>query len=291
MITVQIINYKTYELTLQTIKTLMQYTIDVDYEILLIDNASDDQSLEQLKISLRTEIEQGLIKVIANPQNGGFAYGNNRGLAKAKGDIIALMNSDMVIQNNVLKAIQEYYQENGPSVIIGPKVVRPNGVFEHGSKRGFPTLKASFLYFSKLDKFIKTKENDYCMLELHEDRCGEVDAISGSFLVIPQTIIQDIGLLDETFFMYGEDLDWCYRAKKKGFKVIYNPELGTVIHFHGQSGKANKNKKVTWEFYRAMLVFYKKHYGQEHFFLTNGLVYIAILLLFFFKRVKNILKS
>lgn len=287
MVSILIINYKTYELTKNAVNSIVKHTSDVEYEIILLDNASSDGSIEKLAIHFKNIIDVGLLKIIANPINGGFSYGNNIGIDHAKGDLIVLVNSDIEINNDIIGNIVKFFKDKSEPQILGPKIVLPNGNFEHGSKRGFPAPLNSLLYLLKLDEKIKLKStNSYRMKELGIDQVGKVDAISGSFFVIPRTIIDKIGKLDETFFMYGEDIDWCYRAKMAGFQVVYNPELGTVTHYHGQSG-LKKNKRIIWEFHRAMFIFHNKHYKAKYNFIINLVVYIGIYSKYLLKVIKN----
>jgi len=288
MISILVINYRTFELTKNTINSIIKHTSDVEYEIILLDNASHDGSIEALEDYFSDIIDSETLKVVKNPFNKGFSYGNNIGINHARGDVIVLVNSDIEINNNIISHIDLYLKTKNYSEIIGPKIVLPDGKFEHGCKRGFPTPESALLYLLNLDEKIKLKSNrSYKMHELGEDEMGDVDAISGAFLVIPRKIIDKIGYLDETFFMYGEDLDWCYRAKKSGFKVVYQPQLGTVTHYRGQSGK-KLNWKVLWEFYRAMFVFHKKHYKKKYNILINTIVYIGIYAMYLAKAAKNL---
>ncbi|MEW9125127.1 MAG: glycosyltransferase, partial [Thermotaleaceae bacterium] len=143
----------------------------------------------------------------------------------------------------------------------------------------------------KLDKlFPNTKAfGAYNLTYLDENEIHEVDCLIGAFMLVRRETIEQVGLLDEAFFMYGEDIDWCYRIKQAGWKIIYYPET-KIIHYKGGSSK-KKNPKLIYEFYRAMILFYNKHYKNKYSWVTRGLVYIGIGTLLGIKLVLNTLKG
>lgn len=287
-LSVIIVHFRTYEMTLNTVMSIVENTSGLAYEIILLDNASGDGSIEGLETALAGFVHQQLVRIIRNPVNGGFSYGNNIGIHLARGDILVLINPDIEIQGNILKGVDDFLRKKDLNCIVGPKIILKNGQLEPGCKRGFPTLKASARYFLKLDHGMVPKgEKPYRMDHHPENEVGEVDAISGAFMAIPRKVMDRIGCLDEQFFMYGEDLDLCYRAKSLGYRVVYNPELGTAVHYRGQS-RRRKKWRALWEFYRAMRVFYHKHYAHEHPFLVRLGVDLGTYLLFIVKAFKNI---
>ncbi len=246
-----IVNYNTFKLTRDTINSCISEPTRYTYEIFLVDNKSTDDSLFQLKEYFKKEISRGTIKVIENDENRGFANANNLAIEKASGDFILLLNSDTL-----------------------------------ACKRSFPNPANSFYKLFNINT--GSSKADYNLTGLDDNGVYEIDCLTGAFMLVRKTTIEDIGLLDDTFFMYGEDIDWCYRIKKAGWKIIYFGEAG-IVHYKGASSEDKKTKrrnpKLVYEFYRAMYVFYRKHYTKKYNFLLNIAVYIGIFVLL----VKNLL--
>ena len=135
----------------------------------------------------------------------------------------------------------------------------------------------------------KRKYGAYTASYLGEDEIGEVDALMGAFMMIPRTVIDKVGMLDEEFFMYGEDIDWCYRIKEAGYKIMYYPKE-KIIHYKGSSSK-KKKAKTTYEFHRAMILFYRKHYNDKYNIFVKILVYIGVALRMILSMIKNLFKK
>ncbi|WP_160683770.1 glycosyltransferase family 2 protein [Clostridium sp. C2-6-12] len=284
-----IVNYNTYALTKQTIDSIILKEHTFQYEILLIDNASSDNSIENLKENFATIISKQILQIHINKANLGFSKANNIGIKKAKGEYILLLNSDTVIKGDCLELCLDYLEHNQNIGALGCKVELADGNLDHACKRGFPTPKASLHYLLKLYKRDPIKYGEYNALNLHEDDIGEVDCLTGAFMLMPKSALDDIGLLDEDFFMYGEDIDLCYRIKKGGYKIIYYPKA-RIIHHKGGSSK-KKRTKVIHDFHNAMWIFYKKHYCKKYNFAVTSLVYIGIWLKYLLEIMKNAFKK
>lgn len=284
MISIAIVNYKTLEITLNTIKFVLEKTKNVEYEIIVIDNASGTEEARLLEEACR---EFSGVSVHANATNLGFGKANNQAIKMAKGDYIALLNSDTELTTDSFSKAIAYLEKTPEVGAVGCRLITPDGKLDQGCRRGFPTPKASLFYFLKAHKWLKRPEMDiYKLSHLDEHKISEVDMISGAFMVLPRKVIDEVGMLDERFFMYGEDIDWCYRIKEAGYKVVYNPNLGDVIHYKGASGKKRKFKTL-YNFYEAMFLFYNKHYLNKYNFLVTICVYLGISLQFVVKLVWN----
>ena len=258
-----IINHNTKKLTVDLIKSIYKNTILTSYEVIIIDN-SDIES-QKLK---KNELDCNILKIsnIIYTSNDGFGVACNKGAKLSKGRYLLFINSDIIFSDNAIDKSINYIKKDKNIGALGCKVILKDGSLDHGCKRGFPSPSASLYYFLHLDKiFPKSKKfGAYRLSYLNNDEIHEVDAISGSFLIINAKLFFDINGFDETFFMYGEDLDLCFRVKKRGFKIIYYP-LTSVTHLKGQS-RFNKNKFVLYHFYNAMVIFYNKHYKSKHNF-------------------------
>lgn len=266
-----IVNYNTRDLTTQTIESVINtLKSNVDYEIILVDNNSTDGSIEFLESNFSQ------IKIIKNTCNLGFSKANNTAIKQSKGNYVLLLNSDTIVLENCLEECVTYMEKNKDIGVLGCKLLLENGELDHACKRGFPKPEASLFYLLKLNRIFpeNKKFGQYTMGYLNEDEVNEVDSLTGAFMMLRREIISEVGLLDEDFFMYGEDLDWCFRIKEAGWKVVYYPKA-KIIHYKGGSSK-KKGFKTIYEFHRAMLLFYNKHYISRYNILVTSSVYLGI---------------
>jgi GT2 family glycosyltransferase len=251
-----------------------------NYEIIVVDNASTDGSAGMVEKDFS---EVGLIK---NNENMGFAKANNLGIKKATGKYVLLLNSDTVIFSDVIPKMIHFMIIHPETGVATCRVELENGSLDPACHRGFPTPWASFCYFSKLERLLPKWNLTSGYHQWYKDfsKPHEIDSCSGAFYFIRKQAIEEAGLLDEDYFMYGEDLDWSYRIKQKGWKIMYNPET-KIIHYKKQSGLGKKDAihKITKQhFYDAMEMFYRKHYEKKYPSLINKVVLWSI------RIIKNI---
>ncbi len=222
-------------------------------EIFVVDNDSQDDSLDYL-IPRFPEVQ-----FIANTENTGFARANNQAIQKARGEYILLLNPDTVIAENTLHEVCRFMDAHPEAGGLGVKMVDGNGRFLPESKRGFPTPWVSFCKIFGLSALFPKSRlfARYHMKYLSADECHAVDILSGAFLLARRETLDKSGLLDETFFMYGEDIDLSYRLVLAGYKNYYLPT--PIIHYKGESTQKGSLRYVRI-FYGAMLIFFKKHY-------------------------------
>lgn len=289
MLSIIIVNYNTYKLTKQTIDSVLQKELPFSYEIMLVDNASQDGSIQKLQQEYIAEQEIGLIKIICNDQNLGFSKANNIGIRASQGDYILLLNSDTYVVGDCLEQSMAYMRQHPEVGALGCKVVLPDGTLDHACKRGFPTPQASLYYLLGWDKKDPKKYGQYDALHLAEDEVGEVDCLMGAYMLMPKKALDQVGLLDEDFFMYGEDIDLCYRIKTRGYKIIYYPEA-KIIHYKGGSSKKRRTK-VIYDFHNAMWIFYRKHYINKYNVGINLLVFLGIWSKYSLEILKNAMKK
>lgn len=288
-VSIIIVNYKTYNLTKDAVESVLN-TVNSSFEIIIVDNNSQDGSYEKLRNIFSEEINTGRIKTIQNPTNQGFAAANNLAINISKGKFILLLNSDTIVKNGSIDDTLNYIKNHKDVGAIGCKIVLPNGELDKACKRTFPNPKNAFYRlfgFSKVDK--NSQSNNYNLDNLDDDGVYEVDSLVGAFMLVRKETINKIGLLDEDYFMYGEDIDWCYRIKEAGWKVIYYGAV-EIIHHKGSSSKKQKSKLI-YEFYRAMYLFYNKHYKEKYSFLTRLMVYMGIVFLLLVKLFLNLFKK
>lgn len=265
-----IVNYNTCELTTQVLDSVYSNTRGLEFEVFVVDNASSDESVKNIRMRYPQ------VRIIENDTNLGFAAANNQAIAVASGQYILLLNSDTIVHNDCLPGCVEYLNQHPDTGALGCRVVLSDGQLDHACKRGFPTPQASLFYFLKLHRLFPHSRyfGQYTLNHISEDNISEVDALTGAFMMVRKETIADIGLLDDTFFMYGEDLDWCYRIKAAGWKIIYYPEA-TIIHLKGGSG-GRKSRKSIYEFHQSMIIFYDKHYAQKYPVWVRCVIYGAV---------------
>lgn len=289
-LSIVIVNYNTFKLTKETIDSCLAEPTHYTYEIFLVDNKSTDNSLSRLEKYFKDEISRGIIKVIANSANKGFANANNLAIREARGEFVLLLNSDTLVKEATIDKCMDYISQkvNADVGALGCKVTLADGSLDKACKRSFPNPANSFYKLFNINT--NSEKDNYNLDNLDDDGVYEIDCLTGAFMLVRKTTIDDIGLLDDTFFMYGEDIDWCYRIKQAGWKIIYFGQ-SEIIHYKGASSEDKKTKKrnpkLIYEFYRAMYVFYKKHYTKKYNFLVNIVVYIGIFVLLVFNLVRN----
>jgi GT2 family glycosyltransferase len=283
-LSILIVNYKTKKLTLECLNSIYDTNSDYKFEIIVIDNASNDGSVQAFENQFPT------VKIISNNENVGFAKANNQGIKAAAGRYILLLNSDTVIGTHTIHTMIHFMDNNLKIGASGCKVILPDGSLDKACKRGFPTPSASFYYafgFSKL--FPKNPRfNQYQLGYLNPDQEYPIDCLVGAFMLVRRETIDQVGLLDEEFFMYGEDIDWCYRIKEAGWGIYYYPRT-TITHYKGASSR-KKPFKIIYEFHRAMFLFHRKHYKHKYPLIVNALVYLGISLKFMLSVCLNKLK-
>lgn len=284
-----IVNYRTYQLTKQTIESVINREHPFSYNIYVVDNASADGSLEKLEEDFQDEVEDGLVEFIANPENRGFSHANNQAITLSSSQYVLLLNSDTVVQGDCLEKCLDYMAGDKEIGALGCKILLPDGKLDKACRRSFPTPTVSFYRMTGLSLlFPRSKRfGRYNLSYLDENGTYEVDSLSGAFMLVRREAIDDVGLLDEDFFMYGEDIDWCYRIKEVGWKVVYYGDAN-ITHYKGGSGRQSK---ALYEFYNAMGLFYNKHYRDEHNILVTIFIYTGIWSVYLSKQALNFFKS
>ena len=268
-LSVIIVNYNVRQFLESALASVGRAMEGVDGEIFVVDNASDDGSAEMVHATFPD------VQLIQNDTNIGFARANNAGLARARGRLILLINPDTIVQEDSLREMIRFFDENPDAGLAGCKIMNPDGTFQLPCRRSFPTPWVAFTKIVGLSALFPKSRlfGRYNLTYLSPDETYEVDAVSGSFMMIRREVYEKIGGLDEAFFMYGEDLDWCYRVGEAGYKVYYVHST-KVIHFKGESTKRSAINEVA-VFYDAMRLFVDKHFNRSR--LLKGILRFGIL--------------
>jgi len=257
-LSVLIVNYNVRDFLQQTLRSLDKAREGLKSEIIVVDNASGDGSIEML----RSQFPK--VHLIANNSNLGFAVANNQALRVARGEYCLLINPDTVIQENTLRVMLDFFREHPDVGLAGCKILNPDGTFQLACRRSFPTPWVAFTKIFGLAALMPHSKlfGRYNLTYRDPEESCEVDAVSGSFMMIRKRVYQEIGGLDEQFFMYGEDLDWCFRIQHGGWKVYY-VSTTSIIHYKGESTRRSSLNEIR-TFYEAMHLFVKKHHGRSN---------------------------
>ena len=271
MLSVVIVTFNCRDLALACLRTLDAERPDVRLEAILVDNASADGTLAAVRREFPwvTPVDAG--------GNVGFARASNIGLSRTQGKHVLLLNPDTLLSRGTLGSCLRALDARPEVGMLGCQLVQPNGRLDHACKRGFPTPLASLWYLLGLTRLRPRSRRfaRYTAGHIAPDETSVVDAICGAFMLLRREALEAVGPLDERFWMYGEDLDWCLRFWKAGWPVLYWPEA-KVEHLKGGSSTGARSWKVKYAFHHAMWTFFAKHYGQASSSLVIGLVWVAI---------------
>lgn len=250
-----IVSWNTRELLLQCLRSLAAAGNSPD-EIVVVDNASRDSSAEAVEAAFPQ------VRVVRNRRNLGFAAANNIGIRQSTGDFLCLINSDVVIPKGCLVKMRRHMQARPEIGVLGPKILWPDGMTVQRSCMGYPTLWNMLCRAAGLDSFFPKARlfGGFLMTYWSHDTLREVDVINGCFWMLRRSAMEEVGLLDENFFMYAEDIDWCKRFHDKGWKLVFYPEA-EAIHYGGASSAAMPVRFYV-EKQRANFQYWRKHHGR-----------------------------
>jgi GT2 family glycosyltransferase len=267
-----IVSYNTKDFLEKCLTSVFANTLDAySIEVIVVDNDSHDDSTAMVKSHFPK------VFLIENKENLGFSKANNIGIKKAKGRYILFLNSDTEVSKDTFAtmiAFMDEYPDAGASTC---KLVMSNGKLDDGSHRGFPTPWNAFAYFSGLAKLFPSSMlfNGYNLAWKDLEKIHTIDALVGAFMLVRREAGEQANWWDEEYFFYGEDLDFCYVLKQKGWKIYYVPTT-EVLHYKGVSGgiknvskelttaSLETKKRATLARFNAMKIFYKKHYKQKY---------------------------
>jgi N-acetylglucosaminyl-diphospho-decaprenol L-rhamnosyltransferase len=276
-----ILNWNTRDLLRECLRTVFA-SEGVSMRVLVVDNASADGSAAMV----RAEFVQA--ELIVNDDNIGYPAGNNvglralgyHGLGQVREDApryALLLNPDTEVPETAFRDMVAFMDTHPAVGAAGPKLVLADGSLDKACRRSFPTPEVSLYHFAGLSKRFPNSPRfaRYNMTYLDPDQEAEVDSVVGAYMQIRREAVQAVGLLDESFFMYGEDLDWAFRIQQAGWTIVYHPR---VVVKHVKRAASRQSPRAQFEFYRAMLIFYRKHYRAQTPLWLHSLILTGLLL-------------
>lgn len=269
-LSIVIVNYNVKYFLEQCLHSVLKACAGLSYEIFVVDNNSVDGSNEMVRQKFPE------VKLIANTDNKGFSKANNQAIRECVGEYILLLNPDTVVEEDTFRKVILFMDEHADAGALGVKMIDGRGKFLPESKRGLPTPWVAFYKMSGLASLLPRSKvfGRYHLGYLDENKIWPVDVLAGAFMLLRRSVLEKIGLLDEDFFMYGEDIDLSYRVTKAGYQNYYFPEA-RIIHYKGESTKKSSVNYV-FVFYNAMIIFAKKHFSPGHASTFSVLIKIAI---------------
>ena len=264
-VSVIIVNWNTENLLRDCLTSVYEQTMNIDYEVIVVDNGSTDGSTEMIKHNFPQ------VSLIQNKGNRGFAAANNQAIAMAQGRYVLLLNSDTVVLNKAIEKTMSFADVHPKAGAIGCRVLNPDGTMQLTCFM-FPSilnmlLESTYLYklFPK-NRFFGRERMTWWL----RNDVREVDVVTGCFILVRREAIKQVGTMDESFFMYGEETDWCYRLKKNAWKVMFTP-VGQIIHYGGQS-TAKTPVTMIIQLRLSILQFMKKHSSWPSYMTARCLV-------------------
>lgn len=303
-LTISIINYNTKDLLKGCLNSVYGSIKNIKFEIIIVDNNSTDGSVEMLK----KEFPQ--VSLIENKENVGFARANNQALKRSKGKFFLLLNSDTKVLSRSIEEMVEFMQLHPEVGVVGCEQIRPDGSIQptiNIALNMWTNLWLIFLRLFQVKRLVAKSEqasfitnyfkgilgktiNSYLNHYLNKNKPYEVDWVSGVCLLARREAINEVGFLDENFFMYSEDVDWCLRMKQKGWKIYFLPE-SKIIHYIKQSSHKGKFDDLSPQRFKSIFYFFEKHYGKKSVLLLRILliwsIFIQLKILFLIYLVSD----
>jgi hypothetical protein len=266
-----IVSYHSREFLKNCLDSLVANHPRAGYEVIVVDNHSTDGSVEMI----RQYHPNVILEVL--PADESYTQAMNRAMKMAKGKILVQLNPDTVIKSGVWDALADFMNNHTDVGICTPKVLNRDGTLQKQCRRSAAGPWDTFCYVIGLSRLFPNNRHfsGYLMTYMNEDIAHPCDAVSGSCMLIRREVVDKVGYLDESYYAYQEDSDYCYRAREAGFQVYYVPS-GQIIHYGGQGGSLVHARRSIYEWHRSYWIYYRKHFAPRKFFLINWLVYLGI---------------
>jgi GT2 family glycosyltransferase len=254
-LSVIIVNWNTRNLLAQCLRLVYDTITSLEFEVFVVDNASQDDSVAMVKRLFPQ------VRLLENEENVGFARANNQALQDSRGRYVLLLNTDTFVREGTIEQMVAFMDAHPDAGVAGCRLYYPNGKLQP-SCSSFPSLSTEFYLLTSLDRLLARSPifGRYWMTCRDFNSVREVDVVMGAFMIVRRQAIEKAGLLDETFFMYSEEVDWCYRIRRNGWKIYYVPHA-EATHIWGGSVQHNEAEMVV-EMYKSRTAFFRKHYGS-----------------------------
>ena len=285
-VSVVIVSYNCKLPLLGCLRSLDAERAQIPLEVVLVDNDSTDGAAYEVAFRFPW------VKLVVNRKNEGFARAVNEGLRFTSAEYLLILNPDTVTPPGTIgRALREF--ELHPDVgMLGCKLVRPDGTFDHACKRGFPTVLSALFYFTGLTRRFPDSPRfaQYTAAHLGIDETGTVDAINGAFMLVRRSAADEVGELDERYWLWAEDLDWCHRFWEMGWQVLYWPEV-EVVHLKSASVGEHRSLRLNFAFHRSIWLFYAKHHAPHRSPILSALVAVGVWSKFVGSATANAVRS
>lgn len=271
-LSVVIPSYNTRDLMEQALRTVQEASDGIRVQVVVVDNASRDGSADMVAERFPD------VELIRNERNVGFGGANNLAFERVQGRHVLLLNSDTIVRPDTLRTLVAFMDDHPDAGAAGCRINNPDGSLQLDCRRSFPTPSAAFYKLTGLGRMFPNSRRfaRYNLTYLDPDEVNEVDALSGSCMIVRRQVLAEVGGFDEAYFMYGEDLDWCYRMREAGWKIYYTPAT-EIIHFRGESGRT-ESMRIQYRKNEAMAIFVSKHMRQRYRFFPVALLHVGIVL-------------
>lgn len=282
-LSVIIVSYNVRHYLWQCLDSVHRASEGLEMEVWVVDNASDDDSINYVRTSFPD------VHYIQNTENVGFARANNQAIRQSTGKYVLLLNPDTILAEDTLRGAIRFMERHSRAGALGIHMINNNGSYAKESRRGLPTPRTAFYKVTGLCKLFPSNPTfgHYYMGHLSENANGQTEVISGAFMMLRRKTLDQIGLLDEDYFMYGEDIDLSYRVITSGWQCWYSPLQ--MLHYKGESTQKSSFRYVH-SFYNAMLIFFRKHFARRYW-LTWIIVEIMVVVMGIIAFIRNKLLS
>lgn len=251
--------------------------------VVLVDNGSNDGTVPLVRVEFPN------VDVIRSTRNLGFSRANNLAIARGKAEYVLLLNPDTIAPADGLETLVQLMDDRPDIGICGCRLVRDDGTFDHAARRSFPTIAGALGHFAVVGRSDRAPRK-LAQYRAPEVEAGPVDAVNGAFMLIRRAALDEVGLFDEGFWMYMEDLDLCYRFREAGWTTWYEPSV-TATHAKGASSGPIRGPRLNIAFHYGMFRFYRKHYAGKSRAFVNSAVYAGIAVKLTASIVRNAIRS
>lgn len=250
-----VVSWNVCDLLRVCLRSVFDTAVGIDLEVIVIDSASSDETVSMIQ----REFPQ--VRLVACDENVGFAKGNNIGLEMAQGELLFLLNPDTVVQSGAIASLTNYLTQNEQVGMVAPQLLNEDGTVQ-SSRRRFPTLATGFWESTWLQPYAPASAlRHFYMEDVPDDAISEVDWVQGAAMLIRREVYTQVGGMDEAYFMYSEELDWCRRIKlERGWPIVYLPEA-QIMHYQGKSSEQASTQRHI-NFNRAKLRYFRKYHGR-----------------------------